>query len=150
MVRAADCQCQSRNSPGFDPSILQHSGILRMGDQAVLNKELKKLKFVDLPVMLFLWSLLLCFHSLRLPLQFLARKKEKNKFKSILFGHICQRQCRLLYYIEPLDPIYRSVINCYAVKCQKWQAEAICAEGKIKWKNEINVLNLSVVDPHWS
>ncbi len=27
VVRASDCQCQSRNSPGFDPSILRHSGI---------------------------------------------------------------------------------------------------------------------------
>jgi hypothetical protein len=26
-VRASDCQCRSRNSPGFDPSILRHSGI---------------------------------------------------------------------------------------------------------------------------
>jgi hypothetical protein len=25
-IRASDCQCQSRNSPGFDPSILRHSG----------------------------------------------------------------------------------------------------------------------------
>jgi hypothetical protein len=25
VVRATDCQCQSRNSPGFDPSILRHS-----------------------------------------------------------------------------------------------------------------------------
>ncbi len=27
VVRESDCQCQSRNSPGFDPSILWHSGI---------------------------------------------------------------------------------------------------------------------------
>jgi hypothetical protein len=27
VVRASDCQCQRRNSPGFDPSILRHSGI---------------------------------------------------------------------------------------------------------------------------
>ncbi len=26
-IRASDCQCQSRNSPGFDPSILRHCGI---------------------------------------------------------------------------------------------------------------------------
>jgi hypothetical protein len=26
-ARASGCQCQSRNSPGFDPSILQHSEI---------------------------------------------------------------------------------------------------------------------------
>jgi hypothetical protein len=24
VVRVVDCQCQSRNSPGFDPSILRH------------------------------------------------------------------------------------------------------------------------------
>jgi hypothetical protein len=27
VVRASDCQCKSRNSPVFDPSILRHSGI---------------------------------------------------------------------------------------------------------------------------
>ncbi len=27
VVRASDCQCRSRNSQGFDPSILRHSGI---------------------------------------------------------------------------------------------------------------------------
>ncbi len=25
VVRASDCQCQSRNSPGFDPSFFRHS-----------------------------------------------------------------------------------------------------------------------------
>ncbi len=28
VVRASDCQCQSRQSPGLSPSILRHSGIL--------------------------------------------------------------------------------------------------------------------------
>ncbi len=37
VVRAADCQCRSRNSPGFDPSILRHSGIWGVADEAVLN-----------------------------------------------------------------------------------------------------------------
>jgi hypothetical protein len=27
VITAPDCQCQSRNSPVFDPSILRHSGI---------------------------------------------------------------------------------------------------------------------------
>jgi hypothetical protein len=27
VVRASDCQCTSCNGPGFDPSILRHSGI---------------------------------------------------------------------------------------------------------------------------
>ncbi len=27
VVRASGCQCQSRNNPGLDPSILRHSGI---------------------------------------------------------------------------------------------------------------------------
>ncbi len=27
VVRASDCQCRSRNSPGFDPRILRHCGI---------------------------------------------------------------------------------------------------------------------------
>jgi hypothetical protein len=37
VVRASDCQCQSRNSPGFDPSILRHSEICGAADEAVLN-----------------------------------------------------------------------------------------------------------------
>ncbi len=38
VVRASDCQCRSRNSPRFDPSILWHSGVWRAADEAVLNK----------------------------------------------------------------------------------------------------------------
>ncbi len=37
VVRASGCQCQSRNSPKFDPSILRHSGIWGAADEAVLN-----------------------------------------------------------------------------------------------------------------
>jgi hypothetical protein len=41
VVRASDC----RNSPGFDPSILRHRGILRAADEAVLkNVHIKKKK----------------------------------------------------------------------------------------------------------
>jgi hypothetical protein len=37
VVRASGCQCQSHNSPEFDPSILRHSDILGAEDEAVLN-----------------------------------------------------------------------------------------------------------------
>jgi hypothetical protein len=37
VVRAFDCQCKSRNSPGLDPSILQHSGRWGAADETVLN-----------------------------------------------------------------------------------------------------------------
>jgi hypothetical protein len=37
VLRAADSQCRSRNCPGFDLSILRHSGILGAADEAVLN-----------------------------------------------------------------------------------------------------------------
>jgi hypothetical protein len=37
VVRASDCQCRRRNSPGFDPSFLPHSGILGAADESVLN-----------------------------------------------------------------------------------------------------------------
>ncbi len=36
-VRASDCQCQSRNSPGFDPSIIRHSGFWGAADEASMN-----------------------------------------------------------------------------------------------------------------
>ncbi len=39
VVRASDCQCQSRNSHGFDPSIFQHNGILWAADEELLNKK---------------------------------------------------------------------------------------------------------------
>jgi hypothetical protein len=41
VVRSSDSQCQSRNCPGVDPSILRNSGIWGAADEAVLNKELK-------------------------------------------------------------------------------------------------------------
>jgi len=37
VVRASDCQCRSRNSPGFDPNNLRHSGIWMAADEAVLK-----------------------------------------------------------------------------------------------------------------
>ncbi len=36
-VRVSDCQCQSRNIPGFDPSILRLNGIWGVADEAVFN-----------------------------------------------------------------------------------------------------------------
>ncbi len=44
VVRAFNSQCRSRNCPGFDPSILRHSGILGAADEAVLNTVQKKKK----------------------------------------------------------------------------------------------------------
>jgi hypothetical protein len=38
LVRASDCQCRSRNSPGFDPSILRHSRSGGATNETVLNK----------------------------------------------------------------------------------------------------------------
>jgi hypothetical protein len=38
LARAFGSQCRSRNFPGFDPSILRHSGILGAADEAMLNK----------------------------------------------------------------------------------------------------------------
>jgi len=42
VVRAPDFQCQSRNSPGFIPCILQHGWIWGAADEAVLNIVHKK------------------------------------------------------------------------------------------------------------
>ncbi len=55
MVRAPDCQCHAKycnNSPGFDPSILRHSGIRGVADEAVLNKILYKSKKLSLKIYL--------------------------------------------------------------------------------------------------
>ncbi len=35
VVRASDCQCTSCNGPGFDPSILRHSGTWGAADESV-------------------------------------------------------------------------------------------------------------------
>ncbi len=50
VVRASDFQCQSRNSPGFDPSILRHSGISGAADEAVLNTVHRKNKIKKIPL----------------------------------------------------------------------------------------------------
>jgi hypothetical protein len=42
MFRTPDSQCWSYNCPGFDTSILRHSGIWEVANEAVLNKVLKK------------------------------------------------------------------------------------------------------------
>ncbi len=44
VVRASGCQCQCRNIPGFDPSILRHSGIGGAVEEAVLHNVHKKKK----------------------------------------------------------------------------------------------------------
>ncbi len=38
----SDCQCRSRNSPGFDPCILWHSGIWGAADEVLFNTEHRK------------------------------------------------------------------------------------------------------------
>ncbi len=42
--RVSGCQCQSLNNLGFDPSILLHSGIWGLANEAVLNNINKKLE----------------------------------------------------------------------------------------------------------
>ncbi len=44
VVTASDSQCRSRVCPGFDPSILRHSGIWGAADEAVLNILHKKIQ----------------------------------------------------------------------------------------------------------
>ncbi len=43
LIRASDCQCQSRNSPGFVPTILQHSGIWGAADEVVHRRKKPKI-----------------------------------------------------------------------------------------------------------
>ncbi len=51
VVRVSGCQCQNRNGPGFDPSILRHSRMA--ADEAVLNNVHKKKKFPFLDAVLY-------------------------------------------------------------------------------------------------
>jgi hypothetical protein len=62
VVRASDCQCRSRNSPGFDPGILRHSGIWGAADEAVLNTVHRSKKNAKNPPVnngrcLFFWAM---------------------------------------------------------------------------------------------
>jgi hypothetical protein len=50
VVRAFNCQCQSRISPAFDPSILRHSGICGVADEAVFNNVGKMKKSPKIPL----------------------------------------------------------------------------------------------------
>ncbi len=43
-VKSSNCQCRSRNSPGFISSTLRSSGIWEAADETVLNKVHKKIK----------------------------------------------------------------------------------------------------------
>ncbi len=62
VVRASDCQRQSRNSPGLDPSILRHSGIRGAADDAVLKKI--HLKNSKSPLFVYSWFCQLFFLNL--------------------------------------------------------------------------------------
>ncbi len=58
MVRASGRQCQSRNSPGFDPSIFRHSGLWGAADEAVLKNVHKRKKSKKSPKLITSSSLL--------------------------------------------------------------------------------------------
>ncbi len=49
VVRASACQCRSRKSHGFDPSILGHSEIWGAADEEVLNTVHRKKNLLSLP-----------------------------------------------------------------------------------------------------
>ncbi len=50
LYRESDSQCRSRNCPGFDPSILRHSGIWGEADEVVLNIVHKKKNTKNTPL----------------------------------------------------------------------------------------------------
>ncbi len=53
VVRESDCQCQSRNSPRLDPSILRQSGIRGPADEALfylVYKKFQKISPVSNPI----------------------------------------------------------------------------------------------------
>ncbi len=47
VVRASDSQCRSRNCPGFDPSVLWHSGVWGAAHETVLNTVHKNIKKIS-------------------------------------------------------------------------------------------------------
>ncbi len=54
IFRVSDCQCQSRNNPGFDASILRHNGIWGAADEAVFNtvqrEKIQKISLINFDV----------------------------------------------------------------------------------------------------
>jgi hypothetical protein len=69
VVRAPDCQCQSRNSPGFDPSILRHSGIWGAADEAACVEKCVHQKIKENLLLMIIWSFISQTASLRLDLK---------------------------------------------------------------------------------
>jgi hypothetical protein len=56
VVRASGYRCLCRISPGFDPSILRHSGIRAAADEAVLNNVHTKKKCKKSPFIIEYWT----------------------------------------------------------------------------------------------
>jgi hypothetical protein len=79
MVTESACQCQSRNSPGFDPSILRRSGIWGTADEALLNKV-----HTNRPIWLLLQVEWLAW--IEMPKKFF-KKKRSSLTKTEIYGH---------------------------------------------------------------
>ncbi len=79
VVRASGCQCHSRNSPGFNPSILRHSEIWGAADEAVLNNvHNKKKEYKNHLFLVFLIKTHNTYHYRRQPIQHFLDKQKKN------------------------------------------------------------------------
>jgi hypothetical protein len=75
VVRVSGCQCQSRNTPGFDPSILRYGGILGAADEAVLNAVHKTRKKIPIYYTKVGWFMKNHYHSEHLKCHTFERSK---------------------------------------------------------------------------
>ncbi len=96
VIRASGYQSPIRNSPGFYPSILRHSGIWGAADEAVLNSVSKKKKMSRkylysvsvIQILYFIFSFLCFFFRVR-HLLYTLRRDEIRYEQVLLFMQKC-------------------------------------------------------------
>ncbi len=123
VVRSSDSLCQSRNCPGFDPSILRCNGMWGAADEAALSKLLKEKKTKKNPLYVVyssLWSLISTYmrglvsqditdtrYRYRVPEPILLKNHKEKQF----FQHANLSLCRDGNYCKPW--YFRSSFLCY-------------------------------------
>ncbi len=85
VVRASDCQCRSRNSPQFNPSILRHGGIWGAAEEAVLNT-VHKITKISPCKKLWWWGVQRVNHSFCVQAIFLGKQAARLKYSQLVIS----------------------------------------------------------------
>ncbi len=120
VVRASGCQCQSRNSPGFDPSILRHRGIWGAADDAVMNNVHKKKKLKK-----FLLSILF---TARQPFEVLLAEQSSDEENQETSSVISKwRNAGMQEKVSPASA-FLPVVSCFSL------ASAFRHQGSVRYR----------------